>query len=215
MLHLKFYIHLGEFCFQFLKKSQECIVFLNNKTSLCLTFIDDGQHKLSTWRMSPSSGRRREALGVSYREAVLCLEVFVHINANPVEIFHFHTGFNVPGKRGQHKHHEIRPFLSATGSVQHSAPTKRTFQRGSCWPYSPFLQPPENARRWTAACDSGQSVKGDRRTALGPAGDHGFYNTVDWTSTSSWHVSDELPLVLSTPGASGQVTQANSDTATN
>lgn len=35
---------------------------------------------------------------VSYCEAVFCLELVVHIDADPVKVFHFRTGLNAPGK---------------------------------------------------------------------------------------------------------------------
>lgn len=61
--------------------------------------------------MAPSSGQACELLVVSYGEAVLRLEVVVHINANPVEILHFLTRLNFPGKRGEQNSQEIKPLL--------------------------------------------------------------------------------------------------------
>lgn len=61
--------------------------------------------------MAPSSGQTCELLVVSYGEAVLRLEVVVHINANPVEILHFLTRFNFPGKRDEQNPQEIKPLL--------------------------------------------------------------------------------------------------------
>lgn len=42
---------------------------------------------------------RERACGISYREAVLCFTLTVHIDADSVEIFHFLTGCNRPGSR--------------------------------------------------------------------------------------------------------------------
>lgn len=76
-----------------------------------MQFISDilqrRRHVRSTRRMSPPSGHTRERL-VSYGEAVLRLEVVVHVNANPVEILHFLTGFDFPGKGDQQKHEGIK-----------------------------------------------------------------------------------------------------------
>lgn len=54
---------------------------------------------------SPSSGQQLLMLhtgrALSYREAVLCFTLTVHIDADSVEIFHFLTGCNGPGSRNE------------------------------------------------------------------------------------------------------------------
>lgn len=51
---------------------------------------------------------------LSYREAVLCFTLTVHIDADSVEIFHFLTGCNRPGSR-----HRVEITWTWCGKPQH------------------------------------------------------------------------------------------------
>lgn len=58
----------------------------------------------------PQNSSRAFGLHFSYREAVLCLELVVNINADSVKVLHFRTGLNVPGRSGAQKRGEKKDF---------------------------------------------------------------------------------------------------------
>lgn len=159
MVYVKFYINLGEFWFQFKHVPWIYCVCDQQNYSLYLIFfrvIVNVYFRRGEWlHLADKRVNCSLFLTVKLSSAWKLLSTYMQTLSKSF-ISSLDSIF-----LGREMNRTLRRSNLFCRSLTLFAPTKRSFQHGSCWPYSPFLQPPGSARRWTVACGSGQSVDRD------------------------------------------------------